>query len=1119
LLMLSITPSVEGQAPARPKEKPIAPGLMKLTGDDEKRATQLDEQIETAVNSDHWEEALARAEDLMTLHSRAHGPEHPDAVDARWLIKALRKVSQTPKEDRAAFGSLGNLKQRSFALFSQRKYAEAQTLTEKVLETYRRLLTDDHPLVAGSYNDLAFLINAQGKYAQAQPLYEKALQICRRLLTDDHPSTAAGYNNLAYTLNMRGKYADAQPLVEKALEIRRRLFTDDHADTANSYDSLAYTLGALGKNARAQPLYEKALEIRRRLLTDDNPDTATSYNNVASNLSDQGKHAEAQPLYEKALEIFCRLLTENHRLTAVCYNGMAQNLRGQGKYAEAQPLLEKALQIPRQLFTDNHPDTALGYDNLAVNLSALGRNAEAQPLMEKALEIRRRLLGGDHPATIQSYNNVAYNLSTQGKHAEAQALLEKALEIDRRLLTDNHPDTARDYSNLARTLNSRGRYATAQPLFEKALEIRRRLFTDAHPDVAQGYNNLAFNLYLQGKYSEARDRWLAASKSQNAARLQVAFAGLERVGFRRLARPALAAVLARLKQPADAFQALEEDLGRGLLDELVARQDRRLSAAERIRLRELTGALEQLDKLVNTVPRQLDEAGRAKKFEELRRQRQLASVALGEFQTKLAQSYGASAGQVASLNEIRSVLPADAAFVAWVDVAPPGPGTADPDGEHWGVVVRSRGTPIWVPISGTGQQGLWTEEDSGFANRVREELRNRPREQSAQLDRLLDNLRKQRLEPLATALDATADGLPPARKLVVLPSRAMAGIPIELLLAANDTRMVAYAPSATVYKYLTERPRPDRHAGLLALGDPIYSHPKEPGQSEPGAMSDRAPATGPLADQRKLRDLLVSVRSGNEQFAPLPGTRHEVEAITKTFQSDDRATRTLLAALASEVELDRLAVSGELGRFGFIHLATHSVINEAIPERSAVILTQTNLPDPLNQALNHKPVFDGRLAVREIQRTWDLNAELVTLSACDTARGREAGGEGFVGFTQALLMSGARSVCLSMWKVDDNATSLLMARFYQNLLGNRSELSKPMAKAEALQEAKRWLRNLTTDQVEGELASLERGDVRPLARGKGAPARNEAPASRSRAVKPYNHPYYWAAFVLVGDPD
>ena len=79
----------------------------------------------------------------------------------------------------------------------------------------------------------------------------------------------------------------------------------------------------------------------------------------------------------------------------------------------------------------------------------------------------------------------------------------------------------------------------------------------------------------------------------------------------------------------------------------------------------------------------------------------------------------------------------------------------------------------------------------------------------------------------------------------------------------------------------------------------------------------------------------------------MPGTRYEVEALARLFRSDDRPTRILLGADASEPELDRLAASGELGRFGFIHLATHGVIDEGVPARSAVILTQTGLPDPL----------------------------------------------------------------------------------------------------------------------------------------------------------------------------
>jgi tetratricopeptide (TPR) repeat protein len=1361
LLALFTASMASGQTPASPAGQAAAPGLRKLTGDDEKRAKQLEVQIHEAVMADHWDEAIARNEELVALRERAQGAKHFETVNAEWVLKLLRRAAPLPKEDQAAITSADGMNAqgeklraegkyaaaqplfekaleinrrlltddhphtaRSYAnlaldlsylgrhaaarplhekaleirrrlltddhpdtassydnvaanLNHQGKYAAAQTLFEKALEIRRRLLTDDNPATAITYNNLAHNLDSQGKYAAAQPLFEKALEINRRLLTDDHPQTAGTYHNLAHTLAAQGEHAAAQPMYEKALQIYRRLFSDDHPATANCYASLARNLDAQAKYTAAQPLYEKALEISRRLLTDNHPNTALMYRSVGSNLNAQGKYAAAQPLFEKALEINRRLLTDNHHQTAVCYNELAHSFWIQGKYAEAQPLFEKALEINRRLLTDEHPDTASCYQNLASNLQRQGKYAQAGPLYEKALEISRRLLTDDNPTTALYYRNLASNLQSQGKCAQAQPLYEKALEISRRLLTDDHPDTATSYNdlatdlvaqgkfdhaqpllekaleiqrhlltddhpftatsyhNLAGNLAAMGRYAQAQPLFQKVLEIRRRLLlddhretantytglaqslsfqgkhaaaqpmyekalelyrrllTEDHPATAMSYHALAMNLKDQGKYVEARDRWQSAAKSQDASRLRVAFTGMERAAAGQSIRPALAAVLARLGQPAEAWQQLEEDFGRGLLDELAARQDRRLAPGERARLRELTTELERLDKLAETTPKGLDQAARAKRFEELERQHKLSSIALGEFQTKLVEKYGPLAGQVAGLKQIQAALPADAALLAWVDIPAGAPAAADPDGEHWGVVVRSRGIPAWIAIAGTGPSGHWTKDDNELAGRLRAELQIRPGAGSADRRPLVEKLRKQRLEPLAKALGGSAEGLPPARRLVVLPSRAMAGIPIEAILAPGDTQTISYAPSATIFQYLRDQPRPGRHAGLLALGDPIYEpadrstaskplpdhgmlinmvapgsnaaihglkagdvllayngtalHKREdlkavpePGGPVPvevwregqvaklelapgklGVVLDTRPAPLAIAEQRKLKQMLVAARSGgDEDLAPLPGTRYEVEALGDLFKSDDRPTTAYFGADASESKLDRLATSGELGKFGFIHLATHGLIDEAIPQRSAVILTQAGLPDPLEQVMNDKPVFDGRLSVREIQRSWDLKAELVTLSACETALGPDSGGEGFVGFTQALLMSGSRSVCLSFWKVDDAATSLLMQRFYANLLGRRSGLSQPLPKAEALAEAKGWLRKLTRDEVVKLAASLSGGE----ARGKGARKREAAAPGLIVSAgpgndHPYAHPYYWAAFVLVGDPE
>ena len=241
-----------------------------------------------------------------------------------------------------------------------------------------------------------------------------------------------------------------------------------------------------------------------------------------------------------------------------------------------------------------------------------------------------------------------------------------------------------------------------------------------------------------------------------------------------------------------------------MLDELAARQDSRLTHDERARLRDLTAALERLDKLVESTPRGLDQAERAKRFEDLKRERELTSIALGDFQTKLVRDHKLMAGEVAALSEIQAALPQDVALVAWVDVPPVGPNSAVRDGEHWGVVVRSRGIPAFIPIAGTGPDGLWTGDDDSLAERTRTALRRRPVASSSDLRPVVESLRNQRVGPLAKALGASADGLPSARRLVVLPGRAMAGIPVEALLAREDERTVSYAPSATVFKYLHE---------------------------------------------------------------------------------------------------------------------------------------------------------------------------------------------------------------------------------------------------------------------------------------------------------------------------
>ncbi len=206
------------------------------------------------------------------------------------------------------------------------------------------------------------------------------------------------------------------------------------------------------------------------------------------------------------------------------------------------------------------------------------------------------------------------------------------------------------------------------------------------------------------------------------------------------------------------------------------------------------------------------------------------------------------------------------------------------------------------------------------------------------------------------------------------------------------------------------------------------------------------------------------------------------------------AAEVLLGPEASEQRLTSLAESGALRDFDAIHLATHALVDDERPERSALVLSRVNLPDPYEAVMKGTRVYDGLLTASEIVREWDLEADLVTLSGCQTGLGRETAGEGYVGLAHAFLQAGARSVLVSLWKVEDQATALLMSRFYENLTGayrdqRHGGRGEPMSKAEALREAKQWVRTYAEPSPSGD-----------------------------ELIQPFRHPSYWSGFVLIGEP-
>jgi hypothetical protein len=897
----------------------------------------------------------------------------------------------------------------------------------------------------------AHTAHQRGNYAEAEGINRTLLEIRRKWLGEGHPGTALSYNDLAADLYSQGKYAEAEPLCRQALAIRLKALGEGHPDTAGSYNNLALTLYSQGKYAEAEPLCRQALAIRLKALGEGHPGTAASYNNLAANLNAQGKYAEVEPLFRQALAIYLKAQGEGHRDTAGSYNNLANNLYSQGKYAEAEPLYRQALAIWLKALGEGHPDTTGSYNGLAVDLDAQGRYAEAEPLFRQALAIRLKALGEGHPDTAQSYNGLAGNLDAQGKYAEAE------------------------------------------PLYRNALAIRLEAQGEGHPDTARGYNNLAANLDEQGKLAEAVANWATAATILKRTRGAQGASGLERSLNPGRALPALALALARQGQPRDAWIRWESDLARGLLDDLSARQLRPLNPDQRRREADLTGRLQRLDelttRLIAKAHRTQDED---RQLDALRRQQNELRGQWVEFQNALAGEYQTYAGKSSTLEEVQKALPPDAALVGWLDV----------NRRHWACLVRRGGAPIWVATPGSGPEGLCTPHDHRRDRECQIALAtNRPGWRD-----LATAVARQRLGPLVPHLAGV-------RHLIVLPSRGLAAVPVEALVAALPEiapRPVPTLPDHGIAILAVERNRTADLFGLKA-GDVLLEYngkalhsPSDLAVVPAGDRAVRVPikfwragevrsleiAAGPLDiksnPNRPAAQVVLSQRAATEvlhpgargeALAPLPGTRREVQAVAALFPGGQ--VTTLLGPDATESNLQQLARSGALRTYRFLHLATHGKANPDVALSSAVFLAA----EPDGAAASVDPAAlesapDGRITAEQIVRTWDLDADLVVLSACESGLGRYAEGEGYLGFAQALFVKGARSLVLSQWKVDDRATALLMTRFYQNLLGRRAGLSGPLPKAEALDEAKRWLRELTADEVGGELAALDRGPVR-----------------------------------------
>jgi CHAT domain-containing protein/tetratricopeptide (TPR) repeat protein len=721
-----------------------------------------------------------------------------------------------------------------------------------------------------------------------------------------------------------------------------------------------------------------------------------------------GEYQKALSNYEQALAAFQGLKdTRNEARTG---NELANVYSQLGDDGRARDLYLRFLAYAQKENPGGN-DEAHALSNLSSLSHRLGEYAEALEQGRRSLEISRRI--DDLQGQAYTLHNMAQSLHKVGESEEALTSLREALRIWR---------------------ERGGRYPEADTLMELAIVERDRGNLREALREAEAAVSLAEELRAAVTNPDLRASFVAAQQDKYGILIDLQMRLHEQDGT--------------AGYDAAALQTSERAKARVLLDTLIeARADIRggVDAALLDRERALQKQLSEASGRLSSV---LTRRGPPEAVAQARQELAAWSEEYRQVQSRIRQEsprYAALTQPVpATIEQIRrELLDEETVLLEFY--------LGEERSFLWAVTrseLMSQALPKRADIEAaarTVQDLITTRQRTRDLAAVRESDRRLETESMA-LSRLLWS----RLAPrLATDWKA--------KRLLIVASGALAYLPLGALPSPvvgaarpllRDHEIV-FAPSASVLIALRREHGPGAAAGtsVAVLADPVFD------AADPRVRTRAASAWESARVPTGLTRAMASL--GRDGFARLPFSRGEADAIA-TFvprasllkATDFAANRTLVA-------------QGALGDHRVVHFATHGLLDSQHPDLSGLVLS---LVDEKG-----KPQ-DGFLRMHEIYNL-RLPVDLVVLSACQTALGREIRGEGLIGLTRGFMYAGARAVVASLWQVDDESTAELMKRFYRAML----------------KEGRRPADALRTAQIE-----------------------------LSRHPR-WAAPFYWAPFVLQGD--
>ena len=839
------------------------------------------------------------------------------------------------------------------------------------------------------YGNLGYVFSFLGDYVKAEECIQKSLQWAKEI--GDKHGEAAAYENLGNVFYFLGEYVKAQKYLQKALQIQRE--TGDKHGEAISYVNLESVFQSLGEYAKAEEMIKKALQIQKEI--GDKHGESISYANLGNVLRSFGEYVKAEQYLQKALQIK-KEIGDVHGEARI-YVILASVFQSLSEYVKAEEYVHKALHIQKEI--GDKRGEAECYGQLGRVFLSLGDYAKTEQYIQKALHIRKEI--GDKRGEVICHAELGSVFQSLGEYVKAEQYLQKALQMQKEI--GRKQGEAASCMNLGRLFLSLGDYTKAEEYLRKALVLYKEI--GYKEGEAKCYANLGDLLSGVGEHINAKeyyDKVLALSyeigsiELQFGSHLDIALNTLELTGN---IDEAVSNFLASIQKC--------EQMRRFLRDNdhfKISFLDMHMSPYKHLSF--LFCSREKFNEALYVV-----ELGRAKSLADMLSAQYCVSQ---EISVNPQSWVGIEKIMTKETNSVCLYLSYDKNFLlVWIikpnkilyrlkdirDCFMNKEAAIFVDKVFSNVILRKFHV---LPAQEHCEDRSLFPPNAGLLARASSQGDGSTASRPIELEED-ENLEPPSLAQCYNMIIAPVADLLDEPEIIIVPDRILYKVPFAALKNQNEEYLsksfkIRIVPSLSTLKLIQDSPA-DYH-------------------SQTGALIVGEPDVGDVYFKGRL-----------EKLCPLPCAREEAEMIGRLL-----GAQPLLGEHAT-----KQVVLRNMHSVGLIHFAAHGDA-----ERGEIALAP---PRPFEGTPQEE---DYLLTMAEISQV-RLTAKLVVLSCCHSAHGKVRS-EGVVGIARAFLGSGARSVLVALWALEDKATKHFMLCFYEHLVRGESA-------SESLHQAMIWMRD------------------------------------------------------------